>query len=593
MTPERWARLKELFIAASEAGEAERRRLLDDLAREDPELAGELESLLAADRGEAPETAAETTDTDPGWLRGWRTRGAGSPSGERNPAPPPARIDRYNVLGELGQGGMGRVFLAERADGAYRQRVALKALSRGCLASEEARRRFLAERQILARLAHPAIGQLIDGGTTADGEPFLVTEFVDGRPIDVACREDGLGGAAIVRLFLGVCEAVEAAHRSLVVHRDLKPGNILVTADRKPKLLDFGIAKLLDPALGDDAAVVETRLGHAPLTPRYASPEQVRGEPVAVATDVYSLGVVLYELLSGVSPYGEATGSAASLARAICELEPRPPSNAARTVADVARSARSRSPLAGDLDAIVLKALRKAPAERYGSVAELAEDLRRSLDGLPVAARRGSRLYRFGKFARRNRWPLATAAAAAVLLVAFGIERERQLRAIEHERDKAREVAAFIVEVFSVAEPSEERGERMPVREVLDAGAARLERELAEQPEIRASLLETIGRIDHRLGRVRAARPLLDRAVELRRGFGNPVELARALFYRGESAELGGDSEQAARDYREGLAQLAKGEAEPSLAADLRSSLGRLEPGARTPGDGKASASDS
>ncbi len=493
MSPERWAALKERFDAAAELDEAGRHELLARLAAEDPELAAELASLLAADGGQPP------TQPEDAWRR-FRDEGPAA-------APLPATIDRYKVLAELGQGGMGRVFLAERADSAYRQRVALKVLTAAGRSSPESRQRFLAERAILARLVHPGIARLIDGGTTADGEPFLVTEYVDGRPIDAYCRERGLATRAIVRLVMRVCATVEAAHRSLVVHRDLKPANVMVTADGSPRLLDFGIAKLLATEAGEPSAAL-TLAGHSPLTPRYASPEQLRAEPVTVATDVYSLGVMLYELLTGLSPYGEAV-CAAALARAICDEEPPPPSATAR------RAGLARPGLDADLDAIVGKALKKDPAARYGSVAELAADLGRFLDGLPVAARRGSRLDRLGKVVRRQRWPLAAAAVAVAALAGFGLQRERQLRALEAERDKARVVADFMIEVFSTADPGEGRGPRPTIRDALDRAARGLEHQLASRPPRQGVALAAL------LGRLELAQGRLDDAA---RWFGAALE---------------------------------------------------------------------
>ena len=574
MTPERWARLKELFTAAAEAGDAERQRLLAALREQDPELAAELEGLLGADVGD------EETTADADWL----ARAARSV-----PPDAPARIDRYAILGVLGQGGMGRVFLAERADGAYRQRVALKVLSGGRLASPEGRQRFVAERQILARLTHPAIARLIDGGATADGEPFLATEHVDGRPIDVYCREEGLGAEAVVRLFLEVCAAVEAAHRSLVVHRDLKPSNVLVTADGRPKLLDFGIAKLLDPAAGDPAAgetaageaAFETRLGHAPLTPRYASPEQVRGEPVTVATDVYSLGVVLYELLTGVSPYGEASGSPASLARAICEQEPRPPSTVTATRPEIAgrRPAFPRRKLARDLDAVVLRALHKDPERRYGSAEQLSADLRRFLERLPVIARSPTLAYRATRLVARHRLAALAAAAAVAGLALFVVQRERQLAATQRERDKAEAVLALLVETIGQADPARAQGDSLTVRETLEHSADQARVRLRDHPLAEATLLDAVGTVYAKLGLYEQAEAPLRRALELRRAHyprGDP-EVARSEMHFGELSLHRGDYETARRYLEGALAAFRRDGEHPAEVAALLLDLARLE----------------
>jgi serine/threonine-protein kinase len=450
----------------------------------------------------------------------------------------------YRILSELGRGGFGTVYLAERADGEFRQRVAIKRLGSTLLASSEAVARFRQEREILARLEHPGIARLLDGGQLPDGAPFLVMEYVEGERIDRWSDARGLGVAARVELLLEVCAAVEAAHQRLIVHRDLKPGNILVGADGAPKLLDFGIAKLLDPAAAD-WTVAETRLGATPLTLRYASPEQLRGEPIGTTSDVYSLGVVLYELLAGRSPYAGRDESYPALSRAICDLEPLPPSAASALAArdltapgwvapaparDRPTSGR-RAELAGDLDAIVLKALRKSVAERYPSVAALAGDLRRYLEGLPVEARRGSRLYRWGKFARRNRLPIAAALLVGALAAGWAASLAVQLERTRTERDKARQTARFLTELFEISDPDASRGKEVTARSILDAGAARIERELAGQPAVRAGLMTTIGKVYHELGLHEPAERQLERAVTLLRADAaiDPATLAAGL----------------------------------------------------------------
>jgi WD40 repeat protein/serine/threonine protein kinase len=313
---------------------------------------------------------------------------------------PGQRVGVYELVRPLASGGMGAVWLARRADESFDAVAAIKLIKRG-MDTDEILARFRAERQVLATLRHPHIAALLDGGATPDGRPYLVMEYVDGVPIDQFCRERRLGVAERIMLFVSVCAAVEHAHKSTVVHRDLKPANILVTAEGTAKLLDFGIAKVLTR----DARATVTH--HRILTPGYASPEQVRGEPITTATDVYSLGVVLYELLTGRRPYSVDTDSPAALERAVCETEPARPSTAvlggAAPDTALPDSRLLRRQLAGDLDTIVLMALRKEPQRRYGSVAQLAEDLRRHLAGLPVAARPDTIRYRAGKFVRRNK----------------------------------------------------------------------------------------------------------------------------------------------------------------------------------------------
>jgi non-specific serine/threonine protein kinase/serine/threonine-protein kinase len=325
------------------------------------------------------------------------------------------RIGPFEILSEIGRGGMGEVYLARRADEEFRQEVALK-LIRVDMADADALQRFRTERQISASLEHPNIARLLDGGTTAQGEPYFVMEYVEGRTLLDYCDRRKASLEERLRLFREVCAAIAYAHQNLVVHRDIKPGNILVTADGVPKLLDFGIAKLLvsDGAEAHDQTATQLRA----LTPDYASPEQVRGQPIMTASDVYSLGVVLYELLTGRRPYHVDSADVSELVRVVCERDPEKPSTAV-TSGDLAAgedaTATSRQ-LRGDLDAIVMKAMRKEPGSRYGSVLQLDDDIRRHLEGLPVIARRGTLSYRAGKFARRHRVLLAAAALVAIAL---------------------------------------------------------------------------------------------------------------------------------------------------------------------------------
>jgi len=411
MDRERWSKVRELFERVADSPEAERSALLEAHCGADGELRAEVESLLGA-LGRAGEFLQ--APLDPGAL------------GPYAVPPPPKRIGPYRILGEIGAGGMGTVYRAVRED--FPKTVALKVI-RSSLDGALLRRRFRRERDILAGLEHPAIARLYDGGTAEDGRPWLAMEHVAGATLFAHADQRGLSIADRARLFLAVCTGVEYAHARGVVHRDLKPANILVDAEGAPKLLDFGVAKLLDASAEDG----EHTLTAGPLmTPEYASPEQVRGEPIGPASDVYSLGVVLYELLTGRRLYRLATRTRREVERAVCETEPDLPSTAVRRREEAAAgsAAESREPatagwagegsperlrrrLRGDLDAIVLKALRKDPSQRYASVADLAADLRRHLEGKPVAARRGTWRYRAGKLARRHR-----AVAAAALLVA-------------------------------------------------------------------------------------------------------------------------------------------------------------------------------
>jgi non-specific serine/threonine protein kinase/serine/threonine-protein kinase len=405
--------LAELFAAASELAADERASFLARACAGQPTLLAELNSLLGShERAEADGFMREEA------LKAEALRAAEEMSHEQRVG---QLAGRYKLLALVGEGGMGEVYLAE--DTRLDRSVAVK-LIRSALRTRELLRRFANERQILARLGHENIARLLDVGTTGDGVPFLVMEYVEGRPVTEYCDARKLSIPERLRLFRTVCSAVQHAHQNLIVHRDLKPSNILVTADGRPKLLDFGIAKLLDPGQDGDADATATAL--RAMTPEYASPEQVKGEPVNTTTDVYSLGVVLYELLTGRSPYRLKQRTTGEITRAVCEQEPEQPS---RAVGDSGQTGagstgrprpetRSAKPLRGDLDNIVLKALRKEPQKRYASVEQFSEDIRRHLEGRPVGASRGTLTYRAAKFVRRNR--VGVAATAIILLTLVG-----------------------------------------------------------------------------------------------------------------------------------------------------------------------------
>ena len=479
------------------------------------------------------------------------------------------QIGPYRLLRELGRGGMGIVYLAERADGQYRRQVAIKLL-RVSHDTEMLRRRFLAERQILATLNHPNIAQLLDGGVTDDGLPFLVMEYIDGVPITTYCDQQRLTIDERLALFHDVCAAVHHAHSNLVLHRDIKPGNILVTNDRRVKLLDFGIAKLMNPMLGpDDMAVTHTQL--RVMTPEYASTEQVRGDSLTTASDVYALGVLLYGLLSGRRTHRLTSGSVRELTEVIVEREPERPSTAVlhpepsrpdsettgptpETIAANRRLSvdRLRTRLDGDLDAIVMMALRKESARRYGSADVMWEDIQRHLDGLPVLADHGTPWYRARTFIRRHR---ATAVAAVVVmlsLIAGTTVAVRQAAVAGRERARAeqalvqsKEVTEFLVRLFQTpARPGASRDE-VTAPELLAAGVARAER-LSGQPVVQAQMFDALGRITEQLGRLEDAEQLVRRALALRRtqyGDNHPdvastmINLSGIIRQRGSGAE--------------------------------------------------------
>jgi serine/threonine-protein kinase len=412
---------------------------------------------------------------------------------------------------------MGVVYLAERDDDQYRKRVALKLLRRG-MDDPHLVRRFLEERQILATLDHPHIARLLDGGVS-DGRPWFAMEYVEGEPIDRYCDGRRLPVDDRLRLFLEVCDAVQYAHRSLVVHRDLKPSNVLVTDDGGVKLLDFGIAKLLAP--GDAVEATLTQVGRRAMTPGYASPEQVRGEPVTVASDVYSLGVMLYALLAGRSPYRVPSGLERELERAVLEEPTEPPSTTVGRQADEAAARgtsaeRLRRRLRGDLDMIVLTALRKEPERRYPSVEALATDLRRHLGGLPVHAQPDRWSYRASKFLRRHTAGVALAGGLALLLAAFGALMTVQSARTAAERDRAEQVASFVAELLRAPDPFQGRGAAVTVRQVLDSAVVRIRSELQAQPAIAADLLAVVGRSYEGLGMYAQAAGVLDSAIALR-----------------------------------------------------------------------------
>jgi serine/threonine-protein kinase len=405
---ERWARLSSEFERLCDLPPDERARQLAALSAVDAAFAAEVSAMLAADA---------------------RTGGALAGSALALAAPPAdestadgavrigARLGAWRLIERLGAGGMGEVWVAERADGTFEQRVAMKLLKRG-LETDALLARFALERRILARLTHPGIARLLDAGSSGDGRPYFVLERVEGRPITVWADERKLPVAARLRLMLQVADAVDFAHRNLVVHRDLKPSNVFVTDAGEVKLLDFGVAKILETE-GDGA---KTELEGRALTPQYAAPEQLRGEPVTTATDVYALGVMLYELLTGRLPHQRRRASLAELAAQVEHETVERPSSAARRGeagagpgADRERVARE---LAGDLDTLALKALAREPERRYPSAAALTDDLRRYLDGRPIAARPDTVGYRLGKLVRRHRLAFAAAAAALLALVA-------------------------------------------------------------------------------------------------------------------------------------------------------------------------------
>jgi eukaryotic-like serine/threonine-protein kinase len=574
----RLARLEELFHRLVDLPAAGRLAVLEPLGRTEPDLVAEVERLLARADGGRDLSAA-----------GALVAAAGAATG--------GRVGPYRLLARIGQGGMGEVYRAERADGQYVQTVAVKVI-RGGFATPELRQRFRFERQVLARLEHPNIARLLDGSVTADGSPYLVMEYVEGRPITDYCDGERLGLRPRLELFRTVCRAVEHAHRNLVVHRDLKPSNILVTAAGEVKLLDFGIAKLLAPDGEADAELTRTQ---APLlTPGYASPEQVRGEAVTTATDVYALGLLLYELLAGRRAQRPDDSSLAALERAVCDQgQPRPSDAlgagdaeevAARAAArggarGGARLGRLRKQLRGDLDTIAAVALRKDPARRYASAQQLLDDLDRHLAGRPVLARPDTLGYRAAKFLRRHRLAAAASAAIAVavvlglVLALLGLARaqraERQARA---EAATAGQISAFLVDLFRANDPGEAQGETVTARELLDRGSERIGEQLAAQPAVRARLLGAMADAYQALGLFDPALELVRKELELARAEHGEasVEMGRALVAVGNLQAMKGDYRGSRESVERALAILER-RAGPESAdvADALAQLGR------------------
>ncbi|HXJ85628.1 MAG TPA: protein kinase [Candidatus Binatia bacterium] len=566
MNPERWQQVCEVLAAAVALPANERAGYLNKACGQDVELRQEVESLLDSHEEAASQflnfPAADVTSA-----LGKSSSRIGS------------RIGVYQIEEEIGRGGMGEVYRAVRADGQYKKEVAIK-LVRGGHDSAAVFERFLHERQILASLDHPNIARLFDGGTTQEGIPYLVMELVEGTAIDQYCEKHNLDVDGRLRLFTQGCAAVQYAHQRLVIHRDIKPSNILVTAEGVPKLLDFGIAKLLDSAAGP-----ETTLPGA-MTPEYASPEQVRGEPITTATDVYSLGVVLYRLLTGLSPYPRGARTPLEFARVICEAEPTKPSSAAHTwmsrnthspLYDAnaqqkrrVSSARQFRKLKGDLDNIVLKALRKEPSLRYASVEQFAEDIRRHIEGLPVTAARGSWTYRTKKFVRRHKLGMTT---VAVLLAAIGAGvaatvRESRIAAANQRRaeqrfSEVRKLAdSLMYEIHGSVEslPGAARARQLIVQrsqEYLDSLAKEASGDISLQREL-AAAYDRLGTLqgssyESSIGDAEAARKSLQKATMIREAIAvadpnnsqDQIALARAyeLLGRAQWLSPGGSRE--------------------------------------------------
>jgi serine/threonine-protein kinase len=554
MTPERWERVEAIFHAALEIDPPEREMLIERESAGDDELAAQVASLLEAHDGGGlvgaiPETAIGSV-------------------------PALEWIGPYRVLRTLGHGGMSTVYLAERTGEGFTQRVAVKLLRLG-FADPRLGHRLLSERQILAQLEHTGIARLIDGGATPEGQPYFAMEYVEGRSLTDYCTQNRLTVSERLRLFLEVCAVVHFAHQQLVVHRDLKPSNIMVSDDGRAKLLDFGIAKLLDPSQGLDGATLTLPC----FTPVYASPEQIRGRQVGTPSDIYSLGVVLYEMLSGTLPFRMESASPAEMERIVCNTHPERPS------VRVAQK-RVRRLLEGDLDTIVLKALAKEPARRYGSAEQLADDIRRHLHGLPVRARPDSITYRLGKFVRRHSTGVVAAALVAVSLVGGTLVAGWQARRATAQRDlaadearKAALVTALMVDLFRLSDPTATLGNRVTARELLDRGVERIEREFGAQPDVQAQVFAEVAHVYANLGLLDRAEQLARRALEIRSDRHGPesLEASASLDQLGEMHAIQGYTDAAIEEYRRAVAIRSAALNQPdTLLAHIQSELGFL-----------------
>ena len=533
-----WQRIEALFYAALEHVPSDRPAFLDYACGSDIALRKEVESLLEASgktlsflQKPVQQAAREFNDSD-------------DIISDR-------QIGVYRLLHVLGEGGMGRVYLAARADQMYRQQVAIKLMHAGFAQTQRMLLRFGAERQILANLNHPNIARLLDGGVD-NGTPYLVMEYVDGLSIDEYCRKNKVGTEARLRLFRTVCSAVEYAHKNLVVHRDIKPGNILVTADGVPKLLDFGIAKLLAP---DGSELSQTRTTERMMTPEYASPEQVRGDIITTSTDVYALGVLLYELLSGRRPFHLEKASPIEVIRVICEQTPTVPSLVGKANPELAPPDAARK-LRSDLDNIVLMAMRKEPVRRYVSAGQLSDDVAAFLGGYPVRARTDAWGYRSSKFIQRHKAAFVAAVVIVVALVGFSIGMGLLARRAQHERLAAEREAQFLNSIFQSTTPEQTRGKQVTGRELLDEGAKRVDTEFSGEPQLQATLFDNIGRAYLSLGLYQNAGMLLQRAYDLRRQIlgGSNLDTAATLDSLATTIRLELDYKRAEPLFRKALA---------------------------------------
>ncbi len=543
MAAKDWHKIQALFEEALSLEGPARDALL--ASTEDTQIRQELQALLSSHE-DSQALAIESRFT---------VEGTGN--GDITPRMPQADTGPYLLEKLIGEGGMGEVYLASRNDRLFEKKVAIKLIRQGIQAPEIIKR-FRTERQILAQLEHPNIARLIDGGETSDGRPYLVMEYVAGQPLLQYAQRQKLSIDAQLKLFLQVCEAVQYAHLNLIVHRDLKPSNILITASGDIKLLDFGIAKLLDPAHHPQTIAV-THANMQMMTPDYAAPEQVTGDTITTATDVYALGVVLYELLSGNKPYSLAGKAAAAIERIICTEDPVRPSQAMR---GTEHEGKRQQTLTGDLDNIVLKALQKEPQRRYATVDALASDIKAYLRGLPVSARADTIRYRVKKFVRRNRLAVGAAAAVFLLVLGFGVVMSfvanhvsTQADALAAQRDRSSQVTAMLIDLYRTTNPRENTIDKKTAAAMLEAGQQRI-LTLEDQPEVQIEFYDVLGRSYANLDLFQPALEMAEAAHQIAlatHGENHPTT-ARTMARVADGFRLTGQPQQSLTYYHNALA---------------------------------------
>lgn len=594
MPHQNWQIIKQIFSDALEIPESERKKFVIEACGENKQLLEEVQSLLAAHENPGP------LDKSPENLK-QSLLGSLRTQSYKNQV-----IGNYKIIKRLEDGGMGSVFLAKRSDGQFDQHVALKLLRTGFVTDTQ-NQRFLAERQILASLIHKNIARLVDGGITQNGQPWFAMEYVKGLPIDEYCDKNQLTIKERLRLYKDVCNAVQFAHQKLIVHRDLKPSNIFVEEDGTVKLLDFGIAKALKP---DDilrGRMPVTKTGLLPLTPAYASPEQIRGESITTASDIYQLGILLYELLTGSTPYNVSGRSPSEIEHIICETTPGRPSAAVtknpdghsamtpQKISAVRKTdpAKLQRLLKDELDIIVLKAMHKDPGRRYESAGHFASDIDNFLQGKPVFAHPDSMLYRGQKFIQRHKTSFFSSAAIILLLIGYTVtityhsqRTESALEQAQQESEKAEQVIEYLMDMFEASDPSESLGENVTARQLLENGISQAE-QLQEQPEVQAQMIDLTGRVYMNLGEYGKADELLNRGYQIRENHFTPPhnDIAESLHNLGILSWNRGDYSQAENYLRNALQmerQLYKGTHESvsnttmSLAIVLKE-LGKFE----------------